>query len=220
MEQLQERLKIALYLDWGLRIPNFLNCYENLRTTVLFNTDEINADVTIKKKNIEIDKRNFWRRELEKPGIIEFYGSKNLESINDKEISDEIIKSYFFNDEHYKMFLSEYSFDLYGKADPINRSLVNVVNITQAKLFDVTIIDRYVDSRKQTNSFFWLGTTGLFIKGMVFLNALDVLDDSRYIGIWNPQINKEQTDLLEWIKALEEEHRIKPLLAEQEKEKV
>lgn len=198
------RKKVAIYIDYTLRIPSFKNSYEAFKAEIFTGKD---FDVTAEDDLIEDDVRFFWREELKDDKIESFYLQKNINDIVDEDTKD--FESYFYNEKHYKKFLEEYSFNLYLDSIQPNKSDNDIINVAQANLFDIILVDEYQSIRKIGNTLFYLSKIGIYPKGLIFLKNDEKLNEDEYFSIWNPKINKDHINkrgnnqFLEYFKGLE-----------------
>lgn len=206
---MSERKKVAIFIDYSLRIPSFKESYEIFKRTLF----QDNLDTSFEDELTAQDPRFYWQRQLQSPEIMKFYVSINPENIDDTKLLGEF-SSYFFNEEHYAKFLEEYSFNLYADCPVPSLSDVNIINIAQANLFDITLIDKYHSTRKITNTLFFLSKIRVFSQTITFLSPQQSLKEDNYIGIWNPLENKSQRNksgsdaFLNWMKELEKKYII------------
>lgn len=223
------RKKIAVFVDYSIRIPNFQQSYQIFKDSLFKDNFGINSDEeTAKDEELKLTKaqrdagliagghdkvRFYWQKELEQPEIMKFYMGKNPETIKDDSIKG-TFKDWFFNTEHLRKFLEEYSFNMYS-ADCIvpNKQDIAIINIAQTSLFDVHLFDRVYNSRKIRNTLHFLSKNAVVVRSITFLNSDEEFDNTGYLGVWDPSINNEQlnkegsTVFLEWFKELESKSR-------------
>lgn len=207
------RKRIAVYIDFSLRTPNFIATYnlfkESLfKTNVDFFTEETN-DIDKQEDNIGIDvARFYWKAEMEKPECEEFY-LRTVMKGEDYDLRSVDLSKFFYNAEHYKKFLEEYSFNLYAEAETTCKKDIEFLNIAQSHLFDVILIDEYIVTRKKLNTFFFLSKARITPQAVIFLGPGQNINEETYFGVWNPkkyseQENKEGYGNFEmWLKELE-----------------
>lgn len=204
-----ERKKIAVYIDYSLRTPSFYKTY-SLFLNFIFDNGE-NKDLEDTPVSF------FWKSELTKPEVKEFYlkqKNKTL-STDDYEYKDLNFADFFYNEEHYKNFLEEYTFNLYANADSPSNKDIQLLNIAQSFLFDVILIDEYIFPRKKLNTFYFLSKQRIMPGAVLFLGPGQSISEESYFAIWNPkkypdQINgNDYGDFEIWLKDLESQ--LKPL---------
>lgn len=171
---------IYIVIDYFLRVPEFEKSYSVLKNRII---------------SAEGGDHSFWEN-LHKtdPKAFEFY--KTTESpTSDIEDIDITYRKYFYNDNHRYKFLEEYSFNLFGAGQITDKNIVQILNITQSKLANVYLIDRITTGRKIGNTFSFLGRSGLFIKGIEFVNTdkeIEKLGKNKKTAlVINPFINPE-----------------------------
>jgi len=194
------RPKVAVFIDYTLRTPLFSTVFAAFKQymfTGLQDNQDLEGDILL---------RNFWQEEIKKPEVEQFY-MKSIPPEDD--INTKRWLKYFYNDEHYMRFIEDYSFNLYVDASvPCNKD-VELLNIAQKYLFDVVLVDEYYNSRKKTNTFFFLSKTRVTPHSVVFLKEGDKLNEEEFLGIWNPKINSQQIngenlgEFEMWLKELE-----------------
>lgn len=196
---MHERKKIAIYIDYSLRTPSFNKSY------TLFHNSLFD-----KKEDDDIPLNNFWKSEVENnQDIYDFYFKQKLDEKDDYSYRNTNLADYFYNEEHYKKFLEEYTFNLYADCDsPSNRD-IQFLNIAQSYLFDVILIDEYIFPRKKLNTFYFLSKHRIMPQAVLFLGPGQEITESSYYGIWNPrkdlnQMNGNDFGEFEmWLKELE-----------------
>lgn len=201
-----ERKKIAIYIDYALRTPNFNASYEAFRTELFSDKSFDLVFDTEEKENLTGPQ--YWQLQMADKEIEKFYMNAKLLD-NDYDYCSGGFASYFYNIDHFVKFLDEYSYNLYTDCEVPNKQDIDIINIAQTELFDVVLIDTYVSRRKKSHTFYYLTRNSVYPKSIVFLNDTDVLD-GEYIGVWNPKFNKDQRNgkgnksFLDWLKLLEE----------------
>lgn len=203
---MKERKKIAIFIDYSLRIPSFKESYEIFKSSLF----KDNLETTFEDELTLNDPRFYWQRQVANPEILKFYMSKNFEKIDNTKVLGKF-QEYFFNIEHYSKFLEEYSFNLYADCQVPSMSDINYINVSQSQLFDVILVDRYENSRKINNTFFFLSKLRIYPQTVTFLSPSQELKTENYLGIWDPMTNTDQinmensTSFLEWLKELEKQ---------------
>ena len=165
MEELKVRKKVAIYIDYVLRMPNFIESYKLFRN-VLF-VDE-NNELNVEDEIQESDPRFYWKEQMKNIKIEQFYIEVRLPK-DESLFIDEEFKKYFYNEEHYLKFLDEYSVNLYVDAKVINNKDIDVINIAQELLFDIVLIDQYKNKRKKSNTLFYLSKIRVYPQQIIFL---------------------------------------------------
>ena len=173
------RKKIAIYLDYSFRIPNFIKTFDDFKAYLF--ADNLDG--------FEIEQLNFWKKELQNEEIEKFYSTKTIKETEDIKIKD--WEKYFYNQDHYLRFLEEYSYNLFVDCDVPCKRDIEYFNTAQKYLFDIAIIDEYVSSRKKLNTFFYLSKIKLLPQQVIFLKQGEELEGDFY-KIWNPLKNSEQ----------------------------
>lgn len=202
-----KRKKIAIYVDYCLRIPSFEKTY-NLFKKKLFDDNKFSFEIE-DSENI----RDFWGNAMKNPEIESFYLNQNdfTDDLNNMEW-----EKYFYNDEHYKRFIEEYSFHLFIDCEVPSKGDCELLNIAQKYLFDVHLFDEVINPRKITNTFFFLSKIRVKPKAVFFISPNEKINESDYLGIWNPKNNKEQSNgsdkklFEEWLKDLEKQIKESP----------
>lgn len=196
-----KRQKIAIYIDYSIRIPLFKETYEKFKEVLFSN-------------NLNIDKegQDFWQSEIGNEEIFNFYVKTSIENIEDINLKGNY-DVFFYNKDHLKRFLQEYSFNLFSDALVTNKRDIDLINISQSKLFDVTLIDVYYSSRKIQNTLYFLSVNRVTFRDLKFFHVDEIIDESEFFAIWNPvknsnQSNNEKSDVfLNWLKELETKNK-------------
>lgn len=198
------RKKIAIYIDYTIRIPNFIETYNSFKSELFSNLEEKDMN-----KN---DIRLYWIKELKNSVVEDFY-IKNSIPLDNYDIRKFGMLSFFYNEEHYKKFLEEYSFNLYVDCVVPNKNDLIVINTAQSKLFDIVLIDEVSSKRKVTNTLFFLSKNIVYPQSIIFLDKGQSINEENYFGIWNPQKDMKQinqnknNDFLEWFIELEKKEK-------------
>lgn len=225
------RERIAIYIDFALRIPSFKKTYTQFKNSI-FNNIEKEYDIDGEVSHEEIDEerpdenilpdifRFFWSKELENPEIENFYLKKTVEK-EDAELYNSDYKDFFYSEEHWKKFMEDFSFNLYaGEAEVPFKKDIDLLNITQTYLFDVILVDEFYTTRKKSNTFFYLSKIRITPQGVVFLGPGQEINEKNYFGVWNPKkypehINKDGYGEFEiWLKELEKKVKEKNIIHE------
>jgi hypothetical protein len=202
---MKKRNKVAIFIDYAIRNPGFIKTYAGLKQ-YMFEVDteeyEVEGHVLL---------RDFWKEEIKTPEIAEFY-SKSIPPENESEIKD--WSKFFYNEIHLKKFLQDYSFNLYVQdAEVPNGRDLEVITLVNNHLFDVVLVDEVWNDRKKANTLFYLSKLRVSFQSLVFLKDGETLDESEYIGVWNPKANSEQINGPEymefegWCKDLETKYK-------------
>lgn len=211
-----ERKKIAVYIDYAIRVPNFIETYNKFKESLFVvdvdhETEDI-KDTEETEETIGLDlSRFFWKAELEKPEVERFYLHSVIKETNNYNLKN--WEPYFFNKEHYNKFLEEYSFNLFVDCEVACKRDIDFLNIAQSHLFDVVLIDEYIVSKKKLNTFFFLSKSRVLPLMVVFLGPGKKIAEENYFGVWNPKVNSEQINeegeggFEMWLKELEDKQR-------------
>ncbi len=200
---MQARKKVAIFIDYTIRIPAFVKCYSEFKQFIFTLTQDTDMEDPIG----EGDPRSYWVTELQKPGAEKFYMEVKVPE-DDYSLRDDEFKKYFFTDEHFKTFVDERSYQLYMDCEVPQLKHIDYLNIAQVHLFDITLVDEYYSKRKIGNTFHFLSAKRIYPQSVVFLGEGQKLNEDNYIGIWNPksdpeQNNKQGDSFIEWLKGLE-----------------
>ena len=207
---MKKRKKIAIYLDYALRLPSFKKTYEIFKNNLYADT----SDIELPEDVLENDLRFYWQKQLEDPKVEKFYLSKQPSKIIDEDMKGDF-STYFYNSEHLNKFLEEFVYNLYSDADLIYPLDGHILNITQQQLFDVVLIDVITAPRKKTSALYFIARAKLLPKEIRFLNPNEKLNKKEFIAVWNPLENPEQVNkfgeeiFFDWVKELEKKHTIK-----------
>lgn len=195
-----KRKKVAVYIDYALRTPNFETTFASLKQYMF---DGLHDEMEVETEDGFL--RDFWKEEVKNPHIEQFYIKQTP---TNKIMFKDWVKC-FYNEEHFKKFIEDYSFNLFVDAEiPCNKD-IEMLNIAQRYLFDIVLVDEYMSTRKKSNTFFFLSKTRLIPYSVLFLKIGETLDPDEYLGIWNPQTNSEQYNAENegafelWLKELE-----------------
>lgn len=213
--KLPSRKRLGIFIDYALRIPSFTKSYFTFKQAMFADkVDEFEVENKSEENDLEelasmTDlSRFFWKKELENSDIEDFYVKKTFEE-DDYTLKNSDFKEFFYNEEHWKKFIEDYSFNIYGDADVPNKKDIDLLNITQSHLFDVILIDEYYATRKKLNTFFYLAKIRVCPQAVLFLGPGQNIDEKSYYGIWNPKVNKDQEnkegygEFENWLKELE-----------------
>jgi len=215
---MNKRKKIAIFIDYCIRVPDFKLAYGvfknflfqdtfGLHTDTETASDEEFKDTVTAKDPI----RFYWQEQLEDISVMNFYVKQDVTKINNLDLKGEFQK-YFFNEEHFKKFLEEYSVNLYSDGLVPSKKDLQIINICQGQLFDVYLFDRVYNSRKVPNTLHFISKNSLFIKSINFIGYNEEIGED-YVGIWEPEKNKEQINkdgsdvFLDWLKDLESKNK-------------
>lgn len=214
-----ERKRIAVFIDFTLRIPSFSKTYEGFRDSMFnsnkdeFDTEEevdVMEDGEIPEENFVLDaSRFFWSEESKNPEIGTFYAKKKITK-EDCDLVNTDLREYFYSEDHYKKFIEDYSFNLYGDGDLPYKKDADLLNIAQTYLFDVILIDEFETTRKKSNTFYYLSKIRVTPQAVLFLGPGQKVNEDTYFGVWNPKVNKDQvnkegySEFEMWLKDLEQ----------------
>lgn len=221
---MKPRERIAVFIDYAIRIPNFNKTYTHFKNAIFNNNEgEYDLDAEVNRDDEEEEKierpeenilpdafRFFWSKELENPEVESFYSKKTVEK-DDYELKGSNFKEYFYSESHWMKFMEDYSFNLYGDAELPYKKDIDLLNIAQTHLFDVMLVDEFYTTRKKSNTFFYLSKIRITPQGVVFLGPGQQLNEASYLGIWNPKKDSEQMnkegfgDFEIWLKSLEQQ---------------
>lgn len=202
------RKKIAIYLDYSLRIPNFISAYEVFKKS-LFSDNAFG--ITTEDEITKDDLRFYWVEQMKIPDIENFYFKKKL-PISNMDIKGNF-QEYFYNNDHFNKFIDDYSYNMYVDTQVPNPQDVEILNIAQELLFEVVLIDEYYTKRKKSNTLFYLSKIRIYPQSIIFLGNGQKINPENYFGIWNPQENPEQINkvgnktFIEWLKSLESKQK-------------
>lgn len=206
---MEKRLRLAVYIDYALRTPSFFETYNNLKSYLFSEKaamleEELEGDMML---------RNFWAEEIKNSDIENFY----IKTIPPEDnIKNKDWKKYFFNETHYLKFLEDYSYNLYVTAEVPNKKDIELINIVQRYLFDVVLVDEYLDSRKKSNTFFYLSKNRFTPREVLFLKEGEQIEATEYLAVWNPKADSTQengiglSDFEMWLKELESQNKPNP----------
>lgn len=198
------RRKIAIFIDYSLRIPNFTTAYEAFKADLF---SDKSFGVTSEDEITKNDVRFYWSEQMKDPKAESFYVAKKVPESNMDLRGN--FGDFFYNDEHLYKFIDEYSYNIYVDTQMPNPQDVEVINIAQELLFEVVLIDEYYSKRKKSNTLFYLSKIRAYPQSLIFLGNGQKINEENYFGIWNPRTNKEQINkigdktFIEWLKSLE-----------------
>ena len=208
----ESRKRIGIFIDYALRIPPFNKVYKNFKQSIFTEETEQFEIESNTNESPELGitdlSRFFWRKELENKKIEDFYLKKKFEG-DDLELRNSDFKEFFYNEEHWKKFIEEYSFNLFADAEVPFKKDVELLNIVQTHLFDVILIDDFFSKRKKSNTFYYLSKIRIVPQAVLFLGPGQKINKDTYYGVWNPKENKEQEnkeglgEFENWLKELE-----------------
>jgi hypothetical protein len=206
------RKRIAIFIDYALRVPSFNNAYSAFKKELFADTQhQFDVDDMAEEGEQQQDSSvvNFyWREQLKNKDVEDFYVKSKVEK-EDADLINSDFKEYFYNTEHWQKFIEDYSFNLYADAEVPCKNDVVLINITQQYLFDVVLVDEYITTRKKSNTLFYLSKIRVFPQSVLFLGPGQQVNEANYFAIWNPkkddlQINQEGMGEFEmWLKGLE-----------------
>lgn len=200
------RKKVAVFIDYTLRTPNFCAAYKSFKSELFSNkASEVSFDDKIRKEDVRL----YWLTEMKNPEIEDFY-IKVKEPKEDYAVRGKY-QEYFFNEEHLNRFLEEYSYNLYVDCNVPDRNDLTILNTAQSQLFDVVLVDEITTKRKVSNTLFFLSKNVVYPQSILFLDKGQEINKENYIGVWNPkkdltQINEPKNKaFLNWFMDLEKE---------------
>ena len=204
------RRKVAVYLDYAIRLPNFIASFEAFKEELFSDKD---IDVDTEDELLGEDVRMFWREEMKKQEVEDFYFKVKLPAF-DMDLKGKDLSVYFFDKEHYRKFFDEYSVNLYIDAKVINQQDIDIINIAQEQLFDIVLVDNYQSKRKKGNTFFYLSKIRIYPQQVMFLGEGQMLNKDNYFGIWDPNTDINLTNgqndqsFMNFFKDLEQQQKI------------
>lgn len=199
------RRKVAVYIDYVLRTPNFKASFDSFKESLFSDKD---FDVELEDGLGDNDVRLYWREQMRNKEIEAFYLGKKSPS-SDYDLRATGFEECFFNKEHYHRFLDEYSVNLYIDAQIPNPQDVDVLNVAQEHLFDIVLIDKYLSRRKKGNTLFYLSKIRIYPQQIIWIGEGQHVNQENYFGIWDPssdpgQVNRpNDKSFIEWFKQLE-----------------
>jgi len=201
---MKARKKVAIYIDYTIRVPNIIKTYVDFKESIFSNAKFEDTEDPL----TENDPRFYWYTQMQNPAIEKFYFEVRIP--DDEDLFKTLDWStLFYNDDHYKKFIDEYSYNLYLDCPVPNAGDIDIVNIAQTQLFDVVLVDEYKSKRKIGNTFHFLSTKRVYPQSVIFLGEGQNLNEENYIGIWNPRKKPEQVNkpkdksFLNWFMELE-----------------
>lgn len=205
------RKKIGIYIDYSIRIPALQESYTLFKNALFKDTYNLNK-INDEKNSINNNVTFYWSEQMRDKDIMMFYSKNDPRKINNSEVK-ESFQELFFNEEHYRKFLDEYSFNLYSDSNVASKKDIDIINIAQSELFDITLIDDIISPRKISNTFYFLSKNRLFPQSVLFIHEKQELNKSSYFAIWNPKEDKSQRNedksevFLNWMKELEQKNK-------------
>lgn len=207
---MEARKKIAVFIDYSLRVPNFKTTYDLFKQELFTDAGQ---ELRLEEGAEQNDLAFYWSNQIKLPDVEKFYLSKTAPE-DDMNMCGIDMSKYFFNEEHYTRFMDEFSFNLYVDCKNPLKKDIDLINIAQQKLFDVTLVDTIRSRRKIINTFFFLSKSTIFPQSVLFLSPGQNLNPDNYIGIWNPSSDDKQRNIgdnmLEWLMALEKQIKCIP----------
>lgn len=211
--------KVAIFIDYCIRVPNFEQAYSAFKNFLFQDTFGLQTDTETANDEefkdtatVKDPIRFYWQAQLEDINVMNFYIKQNVSKINNIELKGDFQK-YFFNEEHFKKFIEDYSFNLYSDGFVPSKKDLQLINICQGQLFDVYLFDRVYTSRKVPNTLHFISKNTLFIKSINFIGYNEEFNKEDFIGVWEPEMNKEQINkegsdvFLNWLKDLEAKNK-------------
>jgi hypothetical protein len=179
------REKIAVVIDFSIRIPDFIECYTTLKKEIITGGEVQTSTENRRDKT----NRDFWvNLHTTDPQAAAFYETSFPPKVNVGEGVDYAYRKYFYNNEHRLRFLDEFSYNLFGQGSVTNKADINLINTCQSKLCDVVLIDRTTHTRKVPNTLAFLSRAGIFVKEIMFINKVEEIEELKkeMIGIYDP----------------------------------
>jgi len=206
---MKARRKVAVYIDYSIRVPNFNDAY-NVFKAELFS--DKNADIEQEEESEHL-MNAYWVAQMAIPEIEQFYMKVKLLEQNTSYCGMKDFSTYFYNKEHEDKFFDDYSYNLYVDAATPNLQDIDVINVAQELLFEIVLVDEYRSKRKKSNTFFFLSKVRAYPQSLIFLGTGQKLNEDNYFAIWNPacktdQYNKaKDSTFIEWFKDLEKKQK-------------
>ena len=206
---MKERDRIGIYIDYTIRIPNFCASYKSFKDD-LFSDKHVDIDMDDEIQADDV--RMYWPQQMKNLEVENFYFKMQVPK-DDYELRTEGFSKFFYNEEHLRKFLDEYSFNLFLDCAVPNRDDLSIINIAQGKLFDITLIDEYDSKRKIGNTYYFLAKNPVYPQTITFLADSQKIDESRFIAVWNPKKNPNQVNgqgdkgFLNWFMELEKKSK-------------
>ena len=99
---MNNRKKIAIFVDYCIRIPNFNQAYGSFKNFLFQDTFGLSTDIETANDEefkdtalVQDPIRFYWQNELNDDAVINFYTAQNVNKINNLEIKGDF-KKYFF----------------------------------------------------------------------------------------------------------------------------
>jgi len=203
-----DRRKVGIVIDFTLRFPEFVSCYNLMKQEVIngelsgnTDDDEINIDATY-FKNLSKKCREAY----------DFYLNTPTPEYNDS--FDYSFRNYFFCQKDLEKFLENWSFNLYASIDTLRKNNVEFINICQSKLCDVVLIDKTVNTRKIPITLSFLSKSRVFFKELVWIKSgnelrnlrkdlFDLFDPTEQFENKKIDYTAKENKLLNWLQELE-----------------
>lgn len=110
----------------------------------------------------------FFQPEMEKPEIIKWY----LNNVVDE---NDLVFNWFYNPEHRIEFLNVFGDLIFAKSNTQNREVISTLNLFQAEIGDVIIIERIQYPKKIQHTFGFFSKVNLFPSQVIFFNSQEKL---------------------------------------------
>ena len=188
------RKKIAITIDYVIRIPDFKECFTKCKTEIITGAmSQENSSSTVKSFKDSME-RDFWiGLHTTDAKAYSFYETCLAPKENYGPTFDYTYKKYFYNNEHRIKFLEDWSYNLFGQGAVINPADVRLINICQSKVCDVILVDRVTHARKVPNTMAFLSRSQLFIKGIEFINKTEELKERKesgeFLDVYDPIVD-------------------------------
>jgi hypothetical protein len=203
------RQKVAIYIDYCLRVPNFTAAYKSFKDELFSDkSSDFDTEDELQKEDV----RFYWSEQMKNSEVEQFYFKSKLPE-DDYAVRETGINSFFYNDDHMRRFLDEYSYNLFLDCVVPNRQDIDIINVAQQSLFDVVLVDEYESRRKVGNTYYFLAKNPVYPQSLLFLAAGQQINEANYIGIWNPKKDTTQVnapgnkDFLNWFLELEKKSK-------------
>jgi hypothetical protein len=181
--------KIGIIIDYTLRLPEFKECYTNLKQQILAGIASDQSQEETIKSSRDKTNRDFWinLHKTDSKNYL-FYETAPIPINNCGDGFDYTWKKYFPNNDHRLKFLEDWSYSLFGQGGVIRTADVKLINVCQSKVCDVVLIDRVTHTRKVPNTLAFLSRAGIFIKEIRFVNQIEELEEMKkeFVGIYDP----------------------------------
>ncbi len=203
---MKNRQKVGIVIDYTLRFPEFVTCYNQMKKEIL--EGEMSKETEV--NSIEV----VYFKDLSKTckEAYDFYLHTPTPEYDDR--FDYTFKKYFFSKKDLDTFLELWSFNLYSSANLLEKINVDFINVTQSQLCDVVLIDKTSCSRKIPNTLVFLSKSRTFFKELVFVKSDVEMKELKkdFLALYDPieqfkgkeiAYSLKDNKLLKWLKEVE-----------------